>query len=401
MIWLIAIALIALLVYFWYITIPLIVLIVIYWNKESIKKKIETNKIESALRNKKLTHIDALNILGTNWKHVIFKNDVDYFNHICEMYKNHELQLKCYSFANADKQKFQNLLMVFNTAYKNLENNVLSKRSYTEKSKSELKNRYNVTLEKIEHVIDNFDEIKKQAYEKFLEEKRLEEQSDQEKKRQREEQRKLQLLAKFDLTEAQAKILFKRNWHKKLGLNSEKLFLEIQDLIIDIRFEPKFRKRIYPFFDKVLRLIDNLYQEQRHLAEEWDYKFEEVFEWHIDIFFKKEFWEEYARFKEKSPKFREYFEEYEADWKDEDYDDGYSKYYDWNSESDSSYDLTTSKAFKVLGLDKSSTAKQLKDRFRELILKHHPDRNSDLKSEEITKKIIAAYEFIKSKAVPA
>ena len=401
MIWIIAIALIALLVYFWYITIPIIVLIVIYWNKESIEKKIETNKIESALRNKKITHIDALNILGTNWKHVIFKNDVDYFNHICEMYKNHELQLKCYSFANADKQKFQNLLMVFNVAYKNLENNVLSKRSYTEKSKSELKNRYNVTLEKIEHVIDNFDEIKKQAYEKFLEEKRLDEQRNQEKKRQREEQRKLQLLAKFDLTEAQAKILFKRNWHKKLGLNSEKLFLEIQDLIIDIRFEPKFRKRIYPFFDKVLRLIDNLYQEQRHLAEEWDYKFEEVFEWHIDIFFKKEFWEEYARFKEKSPKFREYFEEYEADWKDEDYDDGYSKYYDWNSESDSSYDLTTSKAFKVLGLDKSSTAKQLKDRFRELILKHHPDRNSDLKSEEITKKIIAAYEFIKSKAVPA
>ena len=73
MIWLIAIALIALLVYFWYITIPLIVLIVIYWNKESIQKKIENNKIESALRNKKLTHIDALNILGTNWKHVIFK----------------------------------------------------------------------------------------------------------------------------------------------------------------------------------------------------------------------------------------------------------------------------------------------------------------------------------------
>ena len=397
MIWIIAIALIALLVYFWYITIPIIVLIVIYWNKESIEKKIENNKIESALRNKKLTHIDALNILGTNWKHVIFKNDVDYFNHICEMYKNHELQLKCYSFANADKQKFQNLLMVFNVAYKNLENNVLSKRSYTEKSKSELKNRYNVTLEKIEHVIDNFDEIKKQAYEKFLEEKRLDEQRNQEKKRQREEQRKLQLLAKFDLTEAQAKILFKRNWHKKLGLNSEKLFLEIQDLIIDIRFEPKFRKRIYPFFDKVLRLIDNLYQEQRHLAEEWDYKFEEVFEWHIDIFFKKEFWEEYARFKEKSPKFREYFEEYEADWKDEDYDDGYSKYYDWNSESDSSYDLTKSKAFKVLGLDKSATAKQLKDRFRELILKHHPDRNPNSESEEMTKKIIASYEFIKSK----
>jgi len=56
MIWIVAVALIALLVIYWYITIPLIVIIVIYWNKESIQKKIETNKTENALRNKKLTH---------------------------------------------------------------------------------------------------------------------------------------------------------------------------------------------------------------------------------------------------------------------------------------------------------------------------------------------------------
>ncbi len=401
MIWIIVIALIALWVYFWYITIPIIVLIAIYWNKESIEKKIEINKIESVLRNKKLTHIDALNILGTNWKHVIFKNDVDYFNHICEMYKNHESQLKSYSSQSLDKQKFQNILNIFNDSYKNLENNILSKRSFSEESKVELKNRYNITLEKIEHVIENLEEIKKQAYEKYLEEKRLEEQSDQEKKKQRVEKRKLQLLAKFDLTEAQAKILFKRGWYKKLSLTSMDLFFEIQILKINIQFEPELRQKIYPFFDKVLQLFDNLYQEQSKLAKEENYKFKEIFEWHVDFFNKKAFWEEYARFQEKVPKYKKYFEQYETNWKNGDYEDEYSKYYEWFGGFAEDTDFTISDAFKVLGLDKSATAKQIKDRFRELILKYHPDKNSDLKSEEITKKIIASYEFIKSKAVHA
>jgi len=108
-------------------------------------------------------------------------------------------------------------LIVFSTAYKNLEGNVLSKRSCSEKLKSEMKNKYNVTSKNMKHLLDNFDEIKKQAYETYLQEQRLKEEQRKEQKKQREEAHKLQLLAKFDLTESQAKILFKRNWHKKLG----------------------------------------------------------------------------------------------------------------------------------------------------------------------------------------
>lgn len=399
MIWIVAIALIALLVIYWYITIPLIVIIVIYWNKESIQKKIETNKTENALRNKKLTQIKASKIIGANWQYVVLKNDVDYFNHICKLCKNHELQLKSYSSQSTDKEEFQNILIVFSTAYKNLEGNVLSKRSCSEKLKSEMKNKYNVTSKNMKHLLDNFDEIKKQAYETYLQEQRLKEEQRKEQKKQREERLKSELLAKFDLTESQAKILFKRNWHKKLGLNSEELLLDVQSVIIDIRFEPKFRKKVYPFFDKVIRLIDNLYQKYDEFAKEYDYQFEDVFEWSVDVFFQKAFWEEYNQFKEKAPKYKEYFEQYEADWKDGDYDDEYSKYYEWFTKDDT--DLTASEAFKVLGLDQSSTPKQIKDRFRELILKYHPDRNPGSENEELTKKIIAAYEFIQSKAAHA
>ena len=115
-----------------------------------------------------------------------------------------------------------------------------------------MKNKYNVTSKNMKHLLDNFDEIKKQAYETYLQEQRLKEEQRKEQKKQREERLKSELLAKFDLTESQAKILFKRNWHKKLGLNSEELLLDVQSVIIDIRFEPKFRKKVYPFFDKVI-----------------------------------------------------------------------------------------------------------------------------------------------------
>jgi hypothetical protein len=401
MIWLVAIALIALLVYFWYITIPIIVLIIIYWNKESIQKKIENSKIQKSLQNKKLTQTKASRIIGVNWKDIILKNDVDYFNHICKLCKNPELQLKSNSFQSADKQEFKNILIIFETSYKNLKNNVLSKRSCSEKLKTESENKYNVTSKSMIHLIENFEEIKKQAHENYLHQKRLEEQRLEEQKKQREERLKSELLAKFDFTESQAKILFKRGWYKKLSLNSEKLFWKIQDLIIDIRFKPEFRTKIYPFFDKVLRFLDDIYQEQSELAKEYDYKFKEIFEWEGVNFYLKSSWEEYNRFKEKSPKYKKYFGKYEADWKNGKYDDHWSGFFKWAAEIEGGVDSEIVDAFKVLGLDESSTAKQIKGRFKELILKYHPDRNSDLESEEMTKKIIVAYKFIQSKVAHA
>ena len=189
------------------------------------------------------------------------------------------------------------------------------------------------------------------------------------------------------------------------------LLYEIQDMIIDIQFGPKFRKRIYPFIDKVLRIIENVYAQQRQVCRELGYTFQDVFEWVINPLEQKTFWDEYARFKEKSVKYKKYFARYERENKDEDFQyEDYAneeqqkqwkqweeKFYEQFFEESSSESLTISEAFKVLGLDESATAKQIKDRFRELILKHHPDRNSDLESEEIVKKIIASYNLIKSK----
>ena len=160
MIWIVAIALIALLAYYWYITIPMIVLIVIYWNRESLQKKIECNKVNSTLKDKKLTQTKASSIIGDDWKNIIFKNDVDYFNYICDVYENHESQLKSYSSKSLDKQKFQDILNILEISFNNLENNVLSKRSFSEESKIELKNKYNLMSKKIQYLIEILEEIK-------------------------------------------------------------------------------------------------------------------------------------------------------------------------------------------------------------------------------------------------
>ena len=57
------------------------------------------------------------------------------------------------------------------------------------------------------------------------------------------------------------------------------------------------------------------------------------------------------------------------------------------------HDLT--KYYKVLDLDPNATLRQIKGRFRELVLKYHPDKCENKKTaEKKFKKIVEAYEMI-------
>ena len=51
--------------------------------------------------------------------------------------------------------------------------------------------------------------------------------------------------------------------------------------------------------------------------------------------------------------------------------------------------------YKILGVDRSATADQIKKAYRELAMKYHPDRNpGDSVAEEKFKKISAAYSVL-------
>jgi len=58
--------------------------------------------------------------------------------------------------------------------------------------------------------------------------------------------------------------------------------------------------------------------------------------------------------------------------------------------------LNTADCHKILGIQAGASQKEIKNAYRQLSLKYHPDRNKDNSDEEIFKKIIEAYQQLRS-----
>ena len=56
--------------------------------------------------------------------------------------------------------------------------------------------------------------------------------------------------------------------------------------------------------------------------------------------------------------------------------------------------MPKSRYYKILGLPSSSTEKEVKKQYRILVMKYHPDRNSDPKAQELFIRITEAYDII-------
>lgn len=77
----------------------------------------------------------------------------------------------------------------------------------------------------------------------------------------------------------------------------------------------------------------------------------------------------------------------------------------WRSETDEARKAETRvvfnaerKALHVMGLDAGATAEEVKDRFKSLVKRHHPDANGgDRSSEDRLREIIKAYKYLKKK----
>jgi len=175
-------------------------------------------------------------------------------------------------------------------------------------------------------------------------------------------------LERFDLSEEEAELVFGKRWRTKLGSEHYKLFDNIVKMQMNLLDPSKvFRKKVFHIIDKVIRMIDSVYNEDPECMKSFE-RFCEDYSPGLLDYFKRE-WEFFKKHKKSSY--------------------GYSE----NT-------LDKSEAYEILGLSVAATLDQVKERFRELALKWHPDKNmvNKIQAEKMFVKINLAYETIMAAA---
>ena len=172
-------------------------------------------------------------------------------------------------------------------------------------------------------------------------------------------------LERFDLSEEEAELVFGKRWRTKLGSEHYKLFDNIVKMQMNLLDPSKvFRKKVFHIIDKVIRMIDSVYNEDPECMKSFE-KFCEDYSPGLLDYFKRE-WEFFKKYKKSS--------------------------YEYSENA-----LDKSEAYEILGLSIAATLDQVKVRFRELALRWHPDKNDSAIKTEAEKKFVRinlAYETI-------
>ena len=172
-------------------------------------------------------------------------------------------------------------------------------------------------------------------------------------------------LQRFDLSEEEMELLFGKEWRNELGSWNFDLFYKIVQMKLDLIDPSKsFRKKVSHIIDKVIRIIDSAWIEYPQEVKQFEKICNEQpygsYDW-----IERE-WEFFKKYKKPS-------------WE-----------YSENT-------LDASEAYEILGLSITATLAQVKKRYRELALKHHPDKNEPAIKTKAEKKFVRinqAYETI-------
>ena len=180
--------------------------------------------------------------------------------------------------------------------------------------------------------------------------------------------RLLERLARYDLSKAEIELLFGKEWRNELSrldYAPADLFYKIAQMKIEL-ISPRnpFRKKVSHIIDKVIRIIDSVWIEYPQEVKQFEKICNEQpygsYDW-----IERE-WEFFKKYKKPS-------------WE-----------YSENT-------LDASEAYEILGLSITATLAQVKKRYRELALKHHPDKNEPVIKTKAEKKFVRinqAYETI-------
>jgi len=170
------------------------------------------------------------------------------------------------------------------------------------------------------------------------------------------------MLESIGLSEEEAKLVFGKDWKRKLTKSGydDQFASEMLKIQTKIMFDLDYRKEVIRLVDKLISTIDFVINAFPETAKKYAKNLGPYEEIYIHQ------WEVFKKYKKTS--------------------------FEINSENE----LTVSEAYKILELGITATIGQVKKRFRELALKWHPDRNRTNKTqaEQMFVKINKAYETI-------
>ena len=180
--------------------------------------------------------------------------------------------------------------------------------------------------------------------------------------------RLLERLARYDLSKAEIELLFGKEWRNELSrldYAPADLFYKIAQMKIDL-ISPRnpFRKKVSHIIDKVIRIIDSVWIEYPQEVTQFKKICNDQTPGGSDWIERE--WEFFRKYKKPSSEYSE------------------------NT-------LDKSEAYEILGLSITATLAQVKKRYRELALKHHPDKNEPAIKTKAEKKFVRinqAYETI-------
>ena len=176
-------------------------------------------------------------------------------------------------------------------------------------------------------------------------------------------------LERFHLSEDEAELIFGKKWRNKLSQGNFDLFYQITKMKLDLLgLNKSFGKKVSHIIDKVIQMIDTVYNENPEYAKSFEKYAEESNPGAART--AKKAWEFFKKHKKT---------------------DGFDP---------SENILDTSEAYKIFDLAVSATVEQVKKKYRELVLKWHPDRYKGDKTvaEKMMMKINQAYETIMAAA---
>ena len=172
----------------------------------------------------------------------------------------------------------------------------------------------------------------------------------------------LKMLESIGLSEENSKLVFGKDWKRKLTKSGydDQFASEMLKIQTKIMFDLDYRKEIIHLVDKLISTIDFVINAFPETAKKYAKNLGPYEEIYIHQ------WEVFKKYKKTS--------------------------FEINSENE----LTVSEAYKILELGITATIEQVKKRFRVLALKWHPDRNRTNKTEaeQMFVKINKAYETI-------